>query len=80
MFLHISTQQSVDAGLISWPLFPIPFQDIAIDPDSELRFPWDGLQAPPDDGPGKHLRCQSRGIRKIYAITLQRVYSLPVSS
>ena len=63
MFLHISAEQSIDAGLIAWPLLLIPFQDIAIDPDGELCFPGHRLQAPPDDGPGEHLRGQFRDVR-----------------
>jgi len=31
-FLHIGAEQSVDAGLIAWPLPSIPFHHIAVDP------------------------------------------------
>ena len=37
--LHIGAQESIDLGLIAWPLPPIPFEHIAIDADGELPFP-----------------------------------------
>src|SRR5208282_1787924 len=77
VFLHVSAEQSIDARLITWALFLIPIQDIAIDSYGELRFPAHRLQASPNDCPGKHLRCQFRRVRKINSAILQCLYSLP---
>jgi hypothetical protein len=42
-FLHIGAQQSVDAGLIAWSLFSVPFEYIAVYPNGELLLPGNRL-------------------------------------
>lgn len=79
MFLHISAEQCVDAGLITASLLLVPFENIAIHAYGELRFLGHKLQAPPSDRPGKQLGCQFRRIGIIILIILQRMNPLPIS-
>lgn len=79
MFVHVGTQQQVDRRLIAAPLFLIPFQYIAIDPQSHLLL-CARLQAATHKSFCEHLRSDFRHLCEIDVFILHFIETLKVSS
>ena len=79
MLLHVSPEKGIDAGLVAWSLPPVPFDDVAIDPQGELLLPLHRLQTPPHNGASEHLGRQFRDLGEIDVLVPQGRDALPVS-